>query len=148
MKPLTRGAAWVSIGLATLQGVQYVVWYLKLPPEAPAIMRSPSGLVFGEVSTAFLILCGVALLRQRAWGWWAVVVVSFMGNVGSLSGKVDRLTRDAPPPAWSAAIAWPLWIEWSLQVVGVLLLVAFLLDPPRRWRQPNVPTLSTQEPSL
>jgi hypothetical protein len=137
MKPLTKIAAWVWLAMVPL-GLIFVVYQYLRPPAAEGAHPSAHLAVSLEMA-ALAVVCGVALLRRRAWAWWVAVVWLALGAVGAF--------RFPGAVVAGEYAAWPQWlVAWTLAAYVIRLALWFVLlaDPPARWGAvPPGPTVSS-----
>lgn len=137
MKPLTRIAAWVL--LARVPPGLFFAVYQYLRPLAVAGAHSRAFPVVSLEMAALAVVCGVALLRGRAWAWWVTVVWLALVALGGFRFPGAVVSGEYA--------AWPQWmVGWALTayVIGLALWFVLLLDPPGRWRAvPPGPTVAS-----
>jgi hypothetical protein len=132
MKPLTRIAAWVWIGLAAWGVGMAVESQRWMASDAPAWLHSVAWLLVGVALSLGFLLGGFGLARGKSWGWWVVVAGSAVGLFGWLS-SVDYASA-ARHTTWPA---WMLWTTTAWSWLRLPTLAALVLDPPWRWTGPE-----------
>lgn len=130
MKTRTKVVAWfwMALGVATLATALLSALTVHPPGEPQTGLGDVGGVA--ALVTLPLLLCGVGLLRHRAWAWWVLVVFSGLGSLAGVWCVV--LTHSTAAPG---GLEWPWLMRYPVtEIVYLLTLLALLTDPPGRWR--------------